>query len=63
MTFEEKMNRLDEITRKLEGNKMPLAETANLYEEGLKLTLSCRAELEATDEKIQAGAQVIYLEQ
>ena len=37
MTFEEKMQRLDEIVKIMSDNKLPLEETINIFEEGQKL--------------------------
>ncbi len=45
VTFEESMERLDEIVALLESNEQPLNETIALFEEGLRLVKSCDAQL------------------
>ena len=52
VTFEESMERLDEIVALLESNEQPLNETIALFEEGLRLVKSCDAQLK----KFEAGA-------
>ena len=37
MTFEAKLNRLNEIVSKIEGQTLPLQETLSLYKEGKAL--------------------------
>ena len=37
MSFEEKMNRLDEIVGKVENSVLPLEESLKLYQEGTAL--------------------------
>ena len=40
-SFEESMNRLEEIINDLEENEKPLDETITLFEEGLQLVKAC----------------------
>lgn len=53
-SFEESMNRLDEIVGLLEENEQPLDETIALFEEGLKLVKSCDDQLKAFEKKVEA---------
>lgn len=57
-SFEESMNRLDEIVKALEAGDVPLEESIKLFEEGTKLAAKCgtlldEAELKVT--KLMAG--------
>ena len=52
VTFEKKMERLEEIVRLLEQGDKPLEESMSLFEEGVKLSNECRAVLENTERKI-----------
>ena len=53
-TFEEKMNRLQEIVSLLDREDTKLDESIRLYEEGLKLTRELEAQLKAFEEKIES---------
>ncbi|MBP3892075.1 MAG: exodeoxyribonuclease VII small subunit [Solobacterium sp.] len=53
LTFEEAMNRLNEIVVKLEDNEEPLDETIALFEEGLKLIKSCEGKLKTFEDRIE----------
>ena len=52
LTFEESMDRLEEIVSLLENNEQPLSETIALFEEGLKLVKSCDGQLRKFEEKV-----------
>lgn len=52
-TFEEKVSRLQEIVNTLEQGNVSLAESINLYKEGLSHTKQCRQELEKARHEIQ----------
>lgn len=52
LTFEESMDRLEEIVALLENNEQPLSETIALFEEGLKLVKSCDGQLRKFEEKV-----------
>ena len=54
MTFEQSMERLDEIVSLLEENEKPLDETIALFEEGLKLIKSCDDQLKVFEKKVEA---------
>ncbi len=52
-TFEENMNRLEEIISDLEQNTKPLDETISLFEEGLKLVKTCDDKLKSFEAKVE----------
>ena len=52
LTFEQSMERLDEIVSILEENDRPLDETIDLFEEGLKLVRSCDTKLKDFETRI-----------
>ncbi len=51
-SFEESMNRLDEIVRHLEKGDMPLNDSLLLFEEGTKLIRSCSEMLDKAEQKV-----------
>lgn len=51
-TFEENMNRLEELVSLLERGDAPLSESLALFEEGAKLVTQCRKELNAVEQKV-----------
>ena len=53
-TFEEKMNRLQEIVSLLDREDTKLDDSIRLYEEGLKLTKELEGQLKALEEKIES---------
>ena len=53
-TFEEKMNRLQEIVSLLDREDTKLDDSIRLYEEGLKLTKELEVQLKAFEEKIES---------
>jgi len=52
LTFEMKMNKLDEIVKKLDSEVLPLDETLTLYEEAQKLVNELSSELKDAKEKV-----------
>ena len=52
-TFEEAMNRLEEIARSLETGDTTLEDSIKIYEEGIKLLEFCQAKLNEADKKVQ----------
>jgi exodeoxyribonuclease VII small subunit len=52
MTFEQAMNCLEAIVRKLEAGELPLDETVRLYEEGQRLRLYCEQYLADAEQRI-----------
>lgn len=67
MTFEQAMNCLEAIVRKLEAGELPLDETVRLYEEGQRLRLYCEQYLADAEQRIavirQASDGGIIVEQ
>jgi exodeoxyribonuclease VII small subunit len=53
MDFEKKLNRLEDIVAKMEGNEQSLEESIKLFEEGVKLSQACHKELEQAEQKVQ----------
>lgn len=59
MSFEQSLERLDEIVRHLEKGDLPLSESLKLFEEGTGLLASCSKmldEAEQTVVKLRKGA-------
>lgn len=52
-TFEESVQRLEEIVRSLEAGKAGLDETLRLYEEGIALVRECNEKLDSAEQKIK----------
>lgn len=52
LSFEEKCKRLEEIVGKLEDPNLSLSEGAKIFEEGVKLSKECYAELENSKGKV-----------
>lgn len=46
ITFEAAMSRLEEITKALENEKLPLDEAIELYKEGVALSALCKDKLD-----------------
>ena len=53
MTFEQAMERLEQIVSLLEGGKCTLDESMKLFEEGTALTTFCSQSLKEAEQKIQ----------
>lgn len=59
LSFEDALQRLEQIVSKLESGQAPLEESIALYEEGARLKAHCEARLKAAQlrvEKIVVGA-------
>lgn len=52
LSFEQSIQRLDEIVRHLENGDMPLSDSLSLFEEGTKLIASCTAMLDEAEQKV-----------
>ena len=50
--FEELMGKLEEITSKLETDKLSLDESVKLFEEGMKISKECNEKLEDAETRI-----------
>lgn len=53
MSFEEKMEALEQTVAKLESGNVPLEEMIALYEQGAELYRACDAELNAYEKYIE----------
>ena len=51
--FEESLKRLEAIVAELEKGEVPLDRALELFDEGMKLSGSCRKELEAAEGKVE----------
>jgi|YNPBryulayer2012_1023412.scaffolds.fasta_scaffold23513_1 exodeoxyribonuclease VII small subunit len=51
--LEQKLDRMQEISQKLEEGTLPLDELLQLYEEGIKLSQECRKYLDEVELKIE----------
>ena len=52
LTFEEAMNELETLVRRLEEGRMPLEESVKAYERGMALKKICDAKLQAAKLKV-----------
>lgn len=50
--FEELMIKLEEITNKLEKEKLSLDESVKLFEEGMQISKKCNSKLEDAEKRI-----------
>lgn len=50
--FEELMQNLENITAKLENDKLSLDESVKLFEEGMKISKECNEKLEDAEKRI-----------
>ena len=57
MTFEQAMDKLEQIVAGIEGGEIPLEESIEKYAEGTALITQCRAILEAAEKKIRILAR------
>lgn len=53
VSFEQALERLEQIVRRLEEQQCGLDESLNLYEQGIKLLQQCRAKLAEAEQKIR----------
>jgi len=52
-TFEEALQRLEEIVTNLESGDIPLDESVKVFEEGNKLVTFCLSKLDSAEKKVQ----------
>lgn len=52
-TFETAIDRLEAIVNSMEGEKLPLEDLIDLYEEGAKLVKTCQEKLDAAEKRIE----------
>ena len=53
MSFEQAMDRLEEIVKKLESGAAPLDESIALFSEGAELVKTCTAILDEAEQKVK----------
>jgi exodeoxyribonuclease VII small subunit len=51
--FEEHLTQLETVVERLERGDMTLDESVRLFEEGMKLSSACKAELEQAEGRVQ----------
>jgi exodeoxyribonuclease VII small subunit len=51
--FEQAFQQLETIVRRLEGEELPLDESLQLFEEGIRLSRFCHQRLEEVEKKIE----------
>ena len=56
-TFEEAMERLAQITERMENGDLPLEEMTSLYKEGVKLHQECQKMLDLTEKELVVLAE------
>ena len=52
VTFEQQLDRLEEIVAALEKGDAPLADSLKLFEEGTRLVSACRDELDKAEQQV-----------
>lgn len=53
MDFEKKLKRLEEIVQKMEQGEVPLEQSLQLFEEGVKLSRECHSQLNEAEMKVK----------
>ncbi len=56
-TFEKRLERVKEITALLEGGELPLEQGVKLFQEGVRLSRECAAELEQARVIVESAGQ------
>ncbi len=56
-TFEKRLERVREITALLEGGDLPLEQGVKLFQEGVRLSKECAAELEQARVIVESAGQ------
>ena len=52
-SFEASLERLEKIVKELENGNLPLERALELFEEGMKLSESCRRQLDSAESRIE----------
>ncbi len=52
-SFEAGLDRLEKIVKELENGNLPLERALELFEEGMKLSESCRRQLDSAESRIE----------
>lgn len=53
LTFEQALEQLERIVTQIEQGKVPLEESIEKYEQGMKLILHCRTILDSAEKRIE----------
>lgn len=53
VSFEDAINRLEELVSELENGKAPLAQSLKLFEEGIALVSDCKKQLDEAEQKVK----------
>lgn len=53
MTFEEKLQKIEELSKQLQDPKTELAKAVDLYEEGMKLAAEVETELRKLERRVE----------
>jgi len=53
LTFEAGLQQLEAIVKEMEGTELPLERAVELYETGMKLSASCRKQLEEAETRVE----------
>ncbi|HZO54056.1 MAG TPA: exodeoxyribonuclease VII small subunit [Bryobacteraceae bacterium] len=53
VNFEQALDELEKVVKKLESGDLPLEETLALFERGVALSESCRKQLESAETRIE----------
>lgn len=65
MLFSEKMEKIDQIVRRIEKEQLPLEEALELFQEGIGLIRECQTFLKETEQKItilsDSGDEVTFM--
>lgn len=54
LQFEEALQRLEEVVKKLEAGNVPLDAALSCYEEGIELIRLCNEKLDAAQQRVEA---------
>ena len=53
LSFEQNLDRLEGIVKRLEESELPLEEALKLFEEGTALSTGCRRQLEEAEHRVE----------
>ena len=51
--FEDQLTALEKVVERLERGELPLDESVDLFEEGMRLSMACKKELQSAEGRIQ----------
>jgi exodeoxyribonuclease VII small subunit len=51
--FEASLDELEKVTKELEGGELPLERALELFEQGMKLSETCRKQLEEAETRVE----------